>query len=314
MVEFGPKYGASGKILFPDINKQVCFVNCCFDVNPYGASLIARNKGLTRHFLKKQGIKMPTGEYFSRELDKYSMLSQENLNKVIFTYANKLQYPVVLKGADIHRGECVYYAHSEQEADRFLKEIFKKTNHLIVEKFIPYKCYRVLIFNGDVVACYSKEPFSITGDGKSSIRELVCCAKKHLKELDIVTDFLKIDKKIDAFIKESKYTWESVLVNGFKLNMVDVGNVSMGGTIVDHTQDINTELKEYCTKIMSIMNLKLAGLDIMSDNISSFPKKSYLIEINASPSLESYSKCGKYQDKKIDKLVVDIIKSMKKDA
>lgn len=310
-VEFGPKHGASGRIFFPDIKKGVYFVNCCFDVNPYGASLIARNKGLTRIFLKKHKIKMPQGAYFSQNMDKYLHFTKDELYNIICEYADKLGYPVVLKGADIHRGECVYYAHNKQELLTYAHIVWKKTEHLVIEKFMPYKCYRILAFDGDVIACYGKEPFSVTGDGKSSIKTLVALAKKNLKKLDIVTDFAKIDEKLNEFIKNSEYKWEDVLPNKFKLNMIDVGNISMGGSVTDYTNCVNQDLKNYCKNLMDITHLRLVGIDMLAEDISAFPKKSYLIEINSSPSLESFSKCGHIQSDKIDTLVKKLITIMK---
>lgn len=313
-VEFGPKYGASGKIVFSDIGKNVYFVNCCFDVNPYGASLVARNKGLTRTFLQKHHIKMPKGAYFSHTQDKYSSLSPEDFEAAIFAYAEKLGYPVVLKGADIHRGECVYFANNRQEVAAHLPKIWAKTEHLVIEEFIPYTCYRILVFDGNVIACYGKEPFSITGNGKSSIKALVKQAKARLKKLDIVTDFSKIDDKLDEFIQNSTYEWGDILPDKTKLSMIDVGNISMGGTIIDYTDCVNDKLKSYCKNLAEIMNLDLIGIDIMSKDISVFPKQSYLIEVNSSPSLESYSKCGREQDKKTDVLVKKLIEQMKKNV
>lgn len=310
-IVFGARYGAQGQIIFSDLKKRISFVNCCFDINPYGSSLVARNKGFTRAIFEKEGIKMPQGAYFSPEMDKYKNVSRKDLNGHIYHFADKLKYPIVLKGADIHRGECVFIINNQQELAKRLDDVWSKTLHIVVEKYIPITNYRILLFNDKIIACYSKNPFHIVGNGKDSIEVLIKKEKIKLKKLDIVTDLAKLDEEIHPNLKSSGYKFDSILKSKEKLNLIDVANISMGGSLSDDTEFVNEELRNHCKHIMNVMNMKFAGIDMLSKDISKFPKDSYLIEINSSPSLESYSKYGKMQSKVIDELLKNMISQMK---
>ena len=307
----GPKLGASGQICFPD-NKRVSFFNCCFDINGYGSSLIARNKGLARLVLEKEGIRFPQGAYFSLEMDRYRGLNLIDLNSQILAYANNLGFPVMLKGADLHRGTCVYKADNEKELLTNLSLVWAATDYLVLEKYLDLRSYRLLVFDGEIVAAYEKVPLSIIGDGKKTVRELI----DQLQDNDLKINLDDSVDKLGGLVRENlnklNIKMDQVIDNGRRIPLLDTCNISTGGQAIDCIKTINKDFVVYVSKIMKILNLRFAGIDILSSGVETGSKNAYLLEINSSPSLETYGKLGDEQREKIQGLIKKIILEMKK--
>ena len=308
---FGPKLGASGQIHFVAEDRYVSFFNCCFDVNPYGSSLIARNKGLTRLILEKEGFPFLEGEYFSIDHDKYSHYSQNELNLEIANFAERIKYPVMVKGADLHRGSCVNRVDGTEELLALLPKVWSMTPGVIIEKYEDIDSYRILVFKNEIVAVYAKIPFNIVGDGINRAEELIEKAKLEGNFTYVETSMYSFNDKVVSNLKKRGYDLKSIIPAGKKVVLLEAANISNGATPQDCTKIINKNYRDYVGKIMKFLNLKLAGIDILTSDITLHPKHSYILEVNSSPSLESYAKIGEEQEEVIKSLMTDIVLDMK---
>lgn len=307
----GPKLGASGQIIFPN-NKITSFFNCCFDINPFGSSMIARNKGLTRLILEKDHIAMPRGRYFSLHTDEFGHSSIDELNMMIIACAKKLKFPLIVKGADLHRGSCVSRVDSVGELIEELNGVWKKTNGLVIEEYKKLNDFRFLVFADNIVAVYGKEPLHIIGDGILSAETLVINAKEENKKVNIGSALEVMDEKIYYNLEKFGIKKNDIIPRGVRVDLLEVCNVSTGGTPWDCTEQIHPDFHAYCRKIMKALNLQFAGMDILSADISLPPEESFVLEVNASPDLEGYAKIGDKQMEKIKSLVNDLVYSMSK--
>ena len=308
----GPKLGANGQILFSDSGKRVSFFNCCFDINSYGSSLIARNKGLSRLILEKENIRFPQGEYFSLDIDKYKNFSIDNLNNRIADYAEEIGFPLMLKGADLHRGSCVYKVDDKTELLENLSLVWSMTRYLVVEKYIPLRSYRLLVFEEDIIAAYEKVPLSIVGDGKSNVAELIDKVQDEDLKIDLNDSADKIGGLINENLTKLDIKTSQVIDEGSQILLLDTCNISTGGKAIDCIDIINKDFVSYVSKIMKLLNLRFAGIDILSSDIKKSSQEAYFLEVNSSPSLETYGTLGKKQKEKIEDLMERIIREMKK--
>lgn len=64
-VNIEPRYGYAGQIVFKNGKKRY-FRTTCFDLNPLGASEIAKDKNYASYFLKKMGTRFRAKKNFSR--------------------------------------------------------------------------------------------------------------------------------------------------------------------------------------------------------------------------------------------------------
>ena len=273
---------------------------------------MARNKGLTRIILEKEEIQFPKGKFFSLDMDKYSNYSIDDLSDEIINYANKIKFPIMIKGADLHRGVCVNKIDSTKELLTILPKVWAMTSGLIIEEYKFLLDYRFIILDDEIIVAYGKTPFAIVGDGIRSGEILVDEAKMQNSKVSIGTGLDDMNNKIYSNLKKAGYTKKAVIPKGETIILLEVCNVSTGGTPWDCTKLINKNFHDYCRKIMKALNLRFAGIDILSPDISSDPKLSYLLEVNSSPDLEGYAKLGSLQKGKIQKLMENILIEMMK--
>lgn len=308
-LNLGPVLGVSGKISDAKGKKATYFYNCCFDINSYGASVISRNKGLTRVFLENNEIYcMPKGKYYSKNMDEYKILDdKEFIEKVLKEVKDKLKLPVMVKGADLHRGTCVFKVNTWNEFKDAINNVLNKTKEIVVEEFIDFETYRILIYNDEIIACYGKEPFNIIGDGKSTAKELIKNKVDLVNKQSIGMNINDMYSEIAKKLNEDNYSLESIIPKDKKIILTDTASISKGGIAKDYTEYLSKNMIKRSLSIAKIMNLSLCGIDIISKSICNAPKDTYILEINSSPCLETYAKLGEKQNEKIYKLMEKII-------
>ena len=98
-VHLEPEYGFVGYIAFKS-GKKSFFRQSTFDINPLGATMIAKDKGYTSHFLRQFGYNTPQClTIFSKERN--DNLKTKRGVKEGLGFCNKIGFPVIVKPNDI---------------------------------------------------------------------------------------------------------------------------------------------------------------------------------------------------------------------
>ena len=254
---------------------------------------------------------MAPGKYFSLNIDEFRELSKKDLEDLAVKYAKKIGFPVMAKGADQHRGSCVFKVNKTKELRNALEEIWGKTDGVVIEKFLRLDNFRIIYFDGKIVGAYGTHPFHIIGDGITTIKELLLAAIEENKKNSIGTNFVILDKEIKTHLEKAGYKENDIVPEGEEVLLSEVSNISMGGIPRDVTGIINNGFQEYCQKIMKTLNLRFAGIDILAADIRNKPEKSFLLEVNSSPCLEIYSNLGINQKERTIEMLRGIVMEMK---
>ena len=76
---------------------------------------------------------------------------------------------------------------------------------------------------------------------------------------------------------------------------------------------MHKEFKKIAVKLTKDMGLRLCGVDlIVEGTIEEKPKKYFVIEINSAPGLDHYASTGREQEKIVEDLYLEVLKSMEK--
>jgi D-alanine-D-alanine ligase-like ATP-grasp enzyme len=93
--------------------------------------------------------------------------------------------------------------------------------------------------------------------------------------------------------------------------LLDNANLSTGGDSIDVTSAINKKFKKIAINLTSDMGLRICGVDLMIDgDIKNIPSKYWVIEVNSAPGLDHYVTTGKAQQKIVEDMYLEILKSM----
>ncbi len=241
----------------------------------------ADNKFLTTSMLEDAGVPVP------------KRMITEDL-KDVFTFYDTLQKPIVLKPAVGYEGKRVSVNLQDkcaiQKAFYWAKEY---DNEVIAQELIPGKTYRILVINNKFVAAVQLEPPFIVGDGEKTVQELInelnedpnreIGDKGKLSKVDVEENTLKI-LEINALDLHSVLSKEKLLY------LKNSGNMRIGGTSIDVTNNVNPFNKFICERISSILNLNVAGIDVISEdiNLPIIDNGGKVIEVNAAPDFRMH--------------------------
>lgn len=259
---------------------------------------IACDKVLTKKLLSESGVPVPYG----------SVVSTEDEAVEAFRFIGD---KVVVKPYDGNQGKGVSLRlGSESEVRAAFKLAQNFGQDVIVEKYIPGRNYRLLVIGGKFVAAAERIPASVTGDGESTIEELVEKANQdpargddHEKALTKI----KLDAVVHLTLAQKKLTLASIPRKGEAVSLRDSANLSTGGRAEDVTSMVhpdNAGLAEYAAKVIG---LDIAGVDLVIEDIG----KSYreqcckIIEVNAAPGIRMHQFPSLGQPRNIGKRIVE---------
>ena len=90
-------------------------------------------------------------------------------------------------------------------------------------------------------------------------------------------------------------TLDSVVPLGKVVQLLDVSNLSAGGTGADHTARAHPRWTNLACHITDRMGLRFCGVDIACPDITSNKSPYSILEVNAAPGLDHYAAMGPSQ-------------------
>lgn len=249
------------------------------DKTPAISSKIARNKSLTAKLLGKAGLPVPR-HFFA--------LSADDAIK----HAQSLGYPVVVKPANLDGGVGVQANIHDPTAVRKAFENAKKlSEQILIEKHVPGNDYRLQIVNGEVHGILERVPGGVTGDGKSSILELMIeqnnIRKNAVDDRRYLHQISKDDEST-AQLSIQGMKWESIPDAGIFVRLRGAANVASGGIPVPiPVEDAHPDNLAMAIRAVRILKLDIAGVDLLIPDIreSWLESGAYICEINAQPQM-----------------------------
>jgi len=306
-----PEWGIAGQIIFKN-GKKSYFRYSSLDLNTLGASEIAKDKDYANFFMKKMGYPTIPGDVFFSNYWCDAIGSNKNID-MAEKYAKTISFPLMTKPNSGSQGVDVIKVNNLLELRQALTKIFTNDHIAIVQKFITGQDYRLVVLDGKVISAYQRIPFNITGNGKATIKELITAKFVYFSKLQRPIRIKPNDKRILTNLKLQKLKLNSVLEAGKNIILLDNANLSSGGESFDVSNKVHPKFKSLAIKLTKDMGLRLCGVDLMiAGDISQDVKKYWIIEINSSPGLDHYVKMGKDQEKIVEDLYLQVLKSLAK--
>lgn len=242
---------------------------------------IASNKDATRNILSKSYIPAPKGLLID---------DKAGLEEAI----KKIGFPLVTKPVNGNHGRGITTQITTlEQAQNGFDDAQKISENVIIERFISGDDYRFLVINYKLTAVAKRTPALVTGNGISTIEELIHEINTdpnrgdgHQKVLTKIT----IDAATLSILAAKDLRVDSVLPIGEILFLKDTANLSSGGTATDVTDLVHPLNVFMAERIARLMNLDICGIDIMAEDIT-IPiteKNGAVIEVNAGPGLRMH--------------------------
>lgn len=153
--------------------------------------------------------------------------------------------------------------------------------------------HRVLVVDGKVVAVAERVPAHVVGDGKLTIVELVEETNKDPNRgegHDNVLTKIEFDRTSYQLLERQGYTINTVLGKGQICYLRATANLSTGGIAVDRTDEIHPENIWLAQRVVKIIGLDIAGLDVVTTDISRPLREmdGVIVEVNAAPGFRMH--------------------------
>jgi cyanophycin synthetase len=239
------------------------------------------NKDATKKVLSDNFLPVPQG----RVVD-----SLEELQEA----AKTMGYPLVLKPLNGNHGNGITTDITCQETLLSAFEAAKAISEdVIIERHITGSDYRFLVINFKLVAAAKRVPARVTGDGTSTIRELVDQVNKDPRrgighEMELTA--IRFDAHTKIRMESFGLTPETVLPAGEVFDLKDTANISTGGTAEDVTDFVHPENVFMAERVARLLNLDICGIDIVADSIEQPMNhgNGAILEVNAGPGLRMH--------------------------
>jgi cyanophycin synthetase len=244
---------------------------------------LVRNKFTASAILKSVGIPVP---------EHFIATNVEGAVKA----ANKLTYPVVVKPIDQDGGNGVAAGIHDEALLRKMFTVAKEySNEILIEKHVEGKDYRLQVFKGKLIWVSHRQPGGVTGDGKSTIKQLLEALNNEPLRGEPGSNAsykrIHLDDEVYDLLNEQKVKLSSKPVLGRFIRLRRIANVAFGGRSIpvnlDEIHPDNQKLVELTSKLL---RLDMAGVDLIIPDI----KQSWLIsgaaicEVNAQPQVWSH--------------------------
>ncbi|MGY4712993.1 hypothetical protein ACXDF8_26175 [Mycolicibacterium sp. CBM1] len=312
-IDIEPRYGYATRMTY--VNGGVRITRSTdIGVNSSAASAIAKDKDYTKYFLAKLGIDCPPGEtlvmpWWAARI-RTPVHANRSLADVLARLIESDMYPVYVKPVDGSKGLDVWRCETESEVlavfDRYEEERIRVA---LVEREIPLPDFRIVVLDGRVICAYRRDPLSVIGDGKLTIAQLLENRMSAL--LGEGCDITHYDAaRVSNRLKGLGLTLESVVPRGEVAVLLDVSNLSAGGTGTDLSTQADPRWTDLACRIGTSFGLRLCGVDIACPDITRDAGPYSVLEVNASPGLDHFAAIGHRQHDLVDMIYRQVLNTL----
>lgn len=223
--------------------------------------------------------------------------SEEHLKEIFDNYPT----PVVIKPAGLTQGKGVTtnIFNMEQAIKAYQyaqKAIGTKSRSewqtkIMIQQQVKGDDYRLLVVNGKLEVATKRVPAFVTGDGKSSIRELIEETNKDpRRNMNNPAHTLKpiaFDEMLDQFLAEQEISLITVPKKDERVYVRKVASMSQGGITEDFTEKVHPHIRSIAESMASTIHANVVGIDVICQDISKplTIENGSFIEMNTMPEI-----------------------------
>jgi len=258
--------------------KRWFFKGARFDLNAYGAAEIASDKAYTCRFLKEAGICVPASHFVPADQIRNGKRPPDD----VLDFAENVEFPLYVKPNEGREGLGIMRVDTYHTLQNALHILATRHRAMLVQEEIRGTDMRVLVLDDEVLCAFERHAPVVTGDGVSSLAELV----------DAHGSINPGDGRIDFELSQQTLMLESVPEAGRKVTLLPVSNLSSGGTAKIVTATLAPELHSLARQVTRSLGLRYAGVDLIVPFEQRPDTTAVVLEVNAAPGLANLYRQG----------------------
>jgi cyanophycin synthetase len=258
---------------------------------------IAQDKDLTKNLLRAAGVPVPLG----RPVD-----SAEEA----WAVAQYIGLPVVVKPRDGNQGKGVTVNIVSRDHLELAVRVASEYGQPMVEKYLPGSDYRLLVVGDRMVAAARRDPPQVTGDGVSTVSQLVNIVNADPQRGDghgTSLTRMRIDEIALARLQIQGHTPDTVPAKGERVVLRNNANLSTGGTATDVTDDVHPEVAARAVAAARMVGLDVCGVDVVCETVLTplEEQSGGIVEVNAAPGLRMHLSPSYGKGRAVGEAIID---------
>ena len=241
--------------------------------NSATASTLASDKLFASRILREAGVPALGGEYFFLHDRHRAHRPAGHERSDAIDCFRSLGGSAFVKPLTGSRGDFAQAVHGEAALVRYLDDVMKYYDAVLIQPIVEGSEYRVFLLDDDVLYCARKYPPSVAGDGVHTVGEL----------LAIHNDFLRARGLSPASIPNNDPSLDAVPAKDEHREIPGRMNLSAGGTMVLAPAPSEKAIT-LSRQAARAIGLRVAAIDMFVDiggNLDAIE----IIEVNANPSI-----------------------------
>ncbi len=256
-------------------HKSIIFDSSSNALDSLIGAQVSHRKDLAIILMKQAGIPVPYGVVINRD----SPAAMRNISHPA---------PWVVKPVDKDRGEGVTLnIYDPTLLQQAIDDVLKMSAAALVEEQIQGICHRILIVNNQLIFVVKRNPKSVQGDGKHSVRELITRHNEIIEQKIPIKRLPKID--LDDVAKTCLARLgmheDSIPAKNQKVLLRPTQSTLWGGDPEIVTHQLHPANAEIAFRAAKLFGLNCAGIDFISKDISIpwFDNGAVINEVNYAP-------------------------------
>jgi D-alanine-D-alanine ligase-like ATP-grasp enzyme len=252
-------------------------------LDTYLSYRMAANKPLMVDLIRKWDCPVPRSEVF--ELDQWEKAA---------TFLAKHGGPVVVKPADstgAGSGVCTGVSN-RRDLKRAVLAARGHGSELMVEEQVQGASYRLLYLGGELIDAVRKDPPTVIGTGKETVRQLIEGENQRRLHSESIVALhpLQIDPDCRTTLQSQGYSLTNVPPAGTRVQVKTVVNQNAAHECHSVLADVHPELVELGRVLSLAFGLVLNGVDVITPDISRPLREAggCINEVNAGPGLHHH--------------------------
>lgn len=260
------------------------------------AESIASDKHMTKSMLQTCGVPVPEGQ----EVDS---------PQAAWEAAQDIGLPVVVKPTDANHGRGVFTdLTTREQIEKAYAAADAEGSGVLVEKFVRGDAHRLLVVGKRVVAATRGKMQTVTGDGQSTIRQLIESQINSDPRCGVEEEFplepLVLDKEPIAQLELERQGLhgDSVPAAGQMVLLKRHGDLAY-----DVTDQVHPQVARAAALAARVVGLDIAGIDLVAQDIGRPLQEQggAIIEVNAGPGLLMHLKPAEGEPRNVGQAIVD---------
>jgi cyanophycin synthetase len=260
------------------------------------AETISGDKDLTKTLLESCGLPIPEGQVVASAEEAWEA-------------AQNIGLPVVIKPVDGNHGRGVSTELTNQpDITAAFQLASAEGSEVLVERFIRGNEHRLLVVAGKLVAAARGETAYVSGDGQSSVRQLIDTQLNSDPRRGATEDcplnliVLEDDAAVRLELTRQGLSAEAIPAAGQQVLIQRNGNVAF-----DVTDLVHPDVAADAALAARIIGLDVAGIDLVAEDISKplLAQGGAIVEVNAGPGLLMHLKPVEGTARPVGEAIVD---------